>query len=154
MSPEEVRRKQEAVARIAPRLQYSIIPERVATAPPGTVTWRPPFRDAVDVIVERIVDPSTVDPLDGYSNQELMRQHMEQKAIMQQHEDYAALRPKEKINGNFKHVSLDEVDSKTANSHASISFVVCKSFIAFALQSYFLLVHVSLRIPSCHLVCR
>jgi hypothetical protein len=83
MSPEEVRRKQEAVARIAPRLQYSVIPERVATAPPGTVTWRPPFRDAVDVIVERIVDPSTVDPLDGYSNQELMRQHMEQKAIMQ-----------------------------------------------------------------------
>ena len=70
---EEVRRKQQAIARIAPRLQYSAVPDRflreealpgVLSNDPGStpITWQPPFRDAVDVIVDRIVDAKTMFP--------------------------------------------------------------------------------------------
>jgi hypothetical protein len=63
----------------------------------------------------------------GYSNEELMRQHMEQKAIMANHEDYAALRPKGS-HGKVQHVTLKDVDSHWANTAPSITYVVnmCK----------------------------
>ena len=70
---DEIQRKQQAIARIAPRLQYSAVPDRYLNAEilprvlsndPGhaSITWQPPFRDAVDVIVDRIVDVKTMLP--------------------------------------------------------------------------------------------
>ena len=32
-------------------------------------TWRPPQKDAVDVIIERILDRNTIEPINGYPRQ-------------------------------------------------------------------------------------
>ena len=93
---EEVLRMQKNIEAIAPTLQYSVIPARVAGGDlnkPG-LFWSPPFRDAADVIIEKIVDRKTVSPIEGYSNEALLDQHHKQKEIMEYHEDFAALRSK------------------------------------------------------------
>jgi hypothetical protein len=54
--------------------------------------WRPPFRDAADVIIERILDRETVAPIKGFTDSELLRLVDLQNEIMDTHEDYAALR--------------------------------------------------------------
>jgi hypothetical protein len=46
---------QRAIEVIAPTLQYSVIPSYIGNGSDGTV-WRSPFRDANDVIIERILD--------------------------------------------------------------------------------------------------
>lgn len=63
--------------------------------------WRSPFRDAADVIIERINDPKTVEPLTGFTDDQLLYQVNEQNRIMDEHEDYAALRSAGK-EGNIK----------------------------------------------------
>lgn len=61
--------------------------------------WKSPFRDAADIIIERILDPKTVEPLTGFSDEELYRQHEVQNEIMESHDDYASLRrPNKKQN--------------------------------------------------------
>ena len=88
ISPDELKRKQEAIAKIAPRLQYSVVPERIKEGD----TWISPFKDAGDVVIEKILDRQTVHPIQGYPDDELLRQHEEQKKIMEFHEDYSALK--------------------------------------------------------------
>ena len=46
------------------------------------------------MIIERILDRHTVEPISGYSNAELLAQHQLQRDIMNNHEDYEALRGK------------------------------------------------------------
>lgn len=68
ISPEEIARKQRAIEKLAPSLQYSVVPEQYAdgVSPNGpSRVWRPPVRDAADVIIERILDRETVAPIDG-----------------------------------------------------------------------------------------
>lgn len=59
ISDSEISIKQAAIERIAPRLQYSMPPTSLPSPPPfnasGLVeSWSPPFRDAVDVILDRL----------------------------------------------------------------------------------------------------
>lgn len=91
ISEEEVARRQRLIASIAPRLQYAVVPEDVK-ADEGHV-WSPPFPDAVDVIVSRILDRRTIEPLDGFSEIDLIRHKCMQNDIMQNHADYAGLFP-------------------------------------------------------------
>ena len=68
ISPEEIARKQRAIEKLAPSLQYSVVPKEYAdgVSPNGPLrVWRPPVRDAADVIIERILDRETVAPIDG-----------------------------------------------------------------------------------------
>jgi hypothetical protein len=60
------------------------------------MTWAPPFRDAVDVIIEKVLDPNTIAPINGFTDAELLKQVNLQNEIMDTHEDYAALRGKGK----------------------------------------------------------
>jgi hypothetical protein len=77
--PEVVARKQRKIREIAPRLQYSMVPQRLLSgegqggegimrsvlsngADASAATWSPPFRDAADVIVDKITDPATTLP--------------------------------------------------------------------------------------------
>lgn len=91
ISPEDILRKQKAIEIIAPTLQYSVIPENVGNGD-DCKTWKSPFRDAADVIIEKILDKKTVEPIDGFSDEELFEQHERQNDIMDYHDDYAALR--------------------------------------------------------------
>jgi len=72
-----IARKQRKIREIAPRLQYSMVPQRLLSGLGGdgirrsvlsndddatSDTWSPPFRDAADVIVDKITDPVTAQP--------------------------------------------------------------------------------------------
>lgn len=89
--PEELRRKQELIATIAPRLQYAVVPPYVQASEEDV--WSPPFEDAVDIIVSKMLDRRTIEPLDGFSEVDLIRQKCMQNDIMQNHADYAGLFP-------------------------------------------------------------
>eukprot|EP01038_Epipyxis_sp_PR26KG_P004343 gene4343-6146_t len=100
LSPEEILMKQYSIAEIAPRLQYSVIPQHAGDGSDGR-TWSPPFRDAADVTIDRIIDRNTVSPLHGFSDQELLYLINKQNDILDHHEDYAALRPLGKFEKSF-----------------------------------------------------
>lgn len=105
LSPEEVARKQAAVRKIAPLLQYSIVPDSAGNGTDGR-HWAPPMEDAADVIINRILDRRTIEPINGYSDAELMAQHEKQNEIMDTHEDYEALRSDVKDAGKKKAAKL------------------------------------------------
>lgn len=92
ISEAELLTKQKAIARIAPTLQYAVAPDRVGNGTIGE-TWRPPFKDAVEVIIDRIVDKRTVEPLQGFPDEKLQWNRREQKLIIGTDPDYAGLRP-------------------------------------------------------------
>ena len=92
ISDEEIMRKQRAIEAVAPRLQYSVVPGRIGDGSDGR-TWESPLRDAADVIVERILDRNTVEPVTGFSEEELIQQKCMQNDIMANHPDYAGLMP-------------------------------------------------------------
>eukprot|EP00605_Chrysophyceae_sp_TOSAG23-4_P001011 GSChrysophyteH1.ASY1.ANO1.1112.1 assembled CDS len=87
----EISKLQENIRNIAPRLQYSVVPPRAGNGSEGQ-TWDPPFVDAQEVIIRRILDRKTVDPIKGFSDAELLAQYENQNYIMDTHDDYAALR--------------------------------------------------------------
>lgn len=73
-----IRQKQSAIEKIAPRLQYSVVPSRlgvydylrtrsVISNDPSieVVTWSPPFKDAVDVFVENILSTNIISTLNA-----------------------------------------------------------------------------------------
>ena len=102
-----------SIEKIAPTLQYSVIPKSIGNLDSGKI-WKSPFKDAADVIIEKILDRQTVHPINGWSNEELLRQHHEQKEIMEYHEDFAALRGRasgrneDKINKKIAIQTVDE----------------------------------------------
>lgn len=99
----EVRRKQEAIARIAPRLQYAVVPDRYD--PKRGDIWDPPIYDAAAVIIDKVLDRKTIEPIDGFSEQDLIQQKCLQNDIMQNHADYAGLFPGKTKGDAGSHVS-------------------------------------------------
>ena len=108
--PEELARKQAAVRRIAPSLQYSIVPDRVRED--LGQTWSPPFRDAGEVVIERVLDRRTIEPVEGYTYEELKRLNLEQKLLSETHEDYAAMRTSEKTTGDSSKKKLTQAEQE------------------------------------------
>ena len=100
ISIDEIRAKQDAIEKIAPRLQYSVVPEGFGSgiSRPGWrgSVWGPPVPDAADIIINKMLDRETVEPLSGFSAEDLEKQKEQQKLIMATHEDYIGLMPKEK----------------------------------------------------------
>ncbi len=62
--------------------------------------WEPPFPDASSVIISNMLDEKTIEPIDGFTDEELSQHHETQVDIMDNHEDYASLRGVNKINGD------------------------------------------------------
>ena len=91
LTPEQVAEKQRAIREIAPKLQYSVVPPHIGNGSLGQ-TWHPPFVDAQEIIIQRILDPKTIEPIGGFTDLQLLEQHEKQNDIMENHEDYAALR--------------------------------------------------------------
>lgn len=91
ISDEDLERRQRIIAQIAPSLQYAVVPARINVTR-GDV-WTPPMTDAVDVIISKMLDRRTIEPLTGFSEDDLTRQKCMQNDIMQNHADYAGLFP-------------------------------------------------------------
>jgi hypothetical protein len=75
---ENILQMQIAIEKIGFRLQYSVVPDdyRESSSDIESVnakemrkTWRPPQSDAVDVIIERILDRKTIEPVNGFSDE-------------------------------------------------------------------------------------
>lgn len=58
ISPEVIRKKQDAIARLAPRIQYSIPPLQYLSNISDATTWDPPFPDGVDMLVSGLFERS------------------------------------------------------------------------------------------------
>ncbi len=91
ITPEEQKKRQLMIERIASRLQYSVVPSHI-NATNGDV-WDSPVYDAADVIIEKLLDRKTIEPMEGFSEQDLLQQKCLQNDIMQNHADYAGLFP-------------------------------------------------------------
>ena len=121
----EILRKQHAIAALAPTLQYSIISPTITTLvnKGEIIHWKPPFKDANDIIIEYILNRSTIHPIYGYTDDELAMQLSLQKQLMATHDDYAALRPiesnKTKTRGNTssKSYKLNTTNSSSISNN-------------------------------------
>lgn len=82
ISATEIKRKQDKIEAVAPRLQYSIVPDGYGGVGLRGKVWGPPVPDASDVIINKILDPSTIEPLSGFSEEQLQQQKNLQKEIM------------------------------------------------------------------------
>lgn len=65
------------------------MPERI-NGDRGDV-WDSPVRDAADVIIEKILDRRTIEPIDGFLEQDLIQQKCLQNDIMKNHADYSGM---------------------------------------------------------------
>ena len=111
---------QERIAKLAFRLQYSVVPEQFRK---GTSTvsgsssgvsgdgipltgessvWSPPDEDAADVIISRILNPDTIEPIRGFSDEQLKSLQVEQKHIMETNADYMGMTPPGGVGGGGK----------------------------------------------------
>jgi len=102
---QEVLKKQKAIERIAPRLQYSVVPRRISqriniSATVGksstysmdpVMAWEPPVMDAVDVLVERMLDPKTIEPRGGFTVDQRRAQKCFQNDLISYHPEYGGL---------------------------------------------------------------
>ena len=93
----EVSRKQAAVARLAPKLQYTVVPpafeppKGAGNDPAKRMLWRPPFPDATDVIIDRILDPKTIEPTTGLTDERIREMQKLQSDIMARDPDYMGM---------------------------------------------------------------
>jgi hypothetical protein len=83
ISPEEIQRKQQAIAAMASTLQYSLVPQQqqLAHAMDHNIRWDPPIRDAVDVILENIFQPSTIHQPVLVANATLRAEEMRKRCV-------------------------------------------------------------------------
>ena len=66
------------------------VPDSIGNGDDGR-TWESPLHDAVDVIVDRMLRRDTVEPVDGFSEDDLWKQKCLQNDIMQNHADYSGM---------------------------------------------------------------
>lgn len=74
----------------------------------GSVTWTPPVSDAADVIIDRLNDLKTVEPLEGFSEEELYLQKQKQLFYMRRDEEYTGFETR----GSFDEIRALEKRSK------------------------------------------
>jgi len=104
LTEEDIHRKQAAIERVAPRLQYSIVPRAIreqvnSSRSSGGAhhaprfekqqTYDPPFEDAVSIIIQRITNPRTIEPITGFTTDELKHQVCLTDKLISSHPDYA-----------------------------------------------------------------
>lgn len=120
ISPQLLLQKQLAIAKVAPRLQYSVVPlhirSRVNISREGhgtygeddaSVVWDPAQPDAVDIIIQRMLNRSSIKPLEGFSDEELRMHKCLQHSIVQMHSDYGGL-----FKGGTKHLAAPKLYKK------------------------------------------
>jgi hypothetical protein len=66
------------------------VPKHIGNGTDGA-TWESPFPDAVDLITEKILDRNTIEPINGFTEADRIRQKCKQNDIMQNHADYTGL---------------------------------------------------------------
>ena len=63
------------------------LPQHMGNGSDGR-TWTSPIYDAVDVITEKLLNRSTIEPINGFTEEQLIQQKCMQNDIMKNHADY------------------------------------------------------------------
>eukprot|EP01038_Epipyxis_sp_PR26KG_P013775 gene13775-18478_t len=105
ISEKKIYLMQKSISLIAPKLQYSLVPpedvlKRNSSTNQKYLTFTPPFLDAVDIIIEKILNKSTIFPMNGYTLLELKTKVCTQIDIMANHEDYTGMNSIAKYQNN------------------------------------------------------
>jgi len=114
ISPETIAQKQKSIFDVAAKLQYSLVPPSVsrmvntsrdfATTSVHALTtstiYEPPFPDAASIIINRILDQATIEPIEGFSEEELRKQKCMQHELIKSHPDYGGI-----FKGGTKHLA-------------------------------------------------
>jgi hypothetical protein len=94
ISSDKVRKMQQRLREIAPSIQYSVVPDGYGQHDNSNsknnninnnnndnsnkventkgLVWKSPVRDAMDVIIEKLLDRKTVEPMHGWTSQEMI----------------------------------------------------------------------------------
>ena len=97
LPPDVVMQKQAAVARLAPKLQYTVVPQAfvpekgAGNDPNKRLYWKPPFKDATDIIIDRILDADTIEPIGGLTDEKIKEMQKQQYHIMGTNPDYMGM---------------------------------------------------------------
>lgn len=108
ISAADLLKKQQAIARVASRLQYTLVPAHATEAyykwemnlhshaTPQELQssfhwWEPPFEDAAGVITSNILNPASVAPIGGFSDEQIGKLNCLQNEIMAYHPDYIGI---------------------------------------------------------------
>lgn len=92
-----IAQKQAAVARLAPKLQYTVVPadfvpeKGAGNSRSKRMFWKPPFKDATDVIIDRILDSNTIEPTGGLTDEKIREMQKQQYYIMGTNPDYMGM---------------------------------------------------------------
>lgn len=88
------------------------VPERIH----AQQQWSPPFPDAADVIIRKIIDPATVEPRNGFSEDELVYLREKQRFALHHDEEFTGFPSKGEFNlsasGTAPAPSIFDMDSK------------------------------------------
>lgn len=101
ISVTELQRKQRAIALIAPRLQYAIVPDYITRNThdkSSIVIWTPPFPDAASIAINHVVNLQTIEPINGYSELDLFIQKKRQIFLMHNDEEFTGYPSKGEFN--------------------------------------------------------
>ena len=133
ITADQISKMQEKIERIAPMLQYSVVPpgygqftnfidkntiivdqnnhkavplrDVLPNKDPGELTieevkkninymgptWRPPFPDAMDVVIDRILNRSTVEPMSGFTDEQIRKMTIYRDYVLSYDPAYAGL---------------------------------------------------------------
>lgn len=95
--------KQRAIEKLAPRLQYSVIPAQISQqinistignskySDDPVILWEPPYYDAVNVVIDKILDHQNIQPLDGFTIDQRRRHKCIQNDLISYHYEYGGL---------------------------------------------------------------
>lgn len=74
ISTDKIKKMQQRLQEIAPSIQYSVVPEGYGHDKGNSrgAVFRPPLRDAMDVIIDKLLDRNTVEPFNGWTSKEMI----------------------------------------------------------------------------------
>ncbi len=98
ISADTVKKMQKRIQELAPTIQYSVVPDGYGLDKGNTKgVWRPPFRDSMDVIIDKLLDPKTIEPINGWTKQEMEDLQNRRDSVLTWDPAYAGFLPESAV---------------------------------------------------------
>ena len=124
ISPARIKEMQDRIEQVAPNLQYSIVPEGYGRPKMKTFegdlsvpvkkydkgpVWKPPIPDAMDIIIEKILDRKTVEPMEGFTREQVLHMNDLRDNTLIHDPEYSGLN---KNSDSFEKINAADFDNK------------------------------------------
>jgi hypothetical protein len=117
--PEVIRLKQEALARIAPRVQYAVPPMENLVNRSNTTLWDPPFKDGAEIALDGFI--ARIDHILKNETTNIPPSYMLQKSWHQQYDVVIVKVPEDRISA-FSNTSSTTMTTGSDNSNIISTF--------------------------------